>query len=434
MSSSKIRCVNIDWLEVYCLESNERFPCNAEYFRRQGYLVSEREYGTRVYKEMFTITNEQGDPLIEIRRNPASGTSSFNGLTELSTHIRLPNWMLYQSNPIDFLRDFLIKNDYIFVKIYRIDICYDFEFFDSGDLPARFARRYIERKYRKINQSELTAHAADNWSMFEWQSLSWGSRKSMVSTKMYNKTLELQQADNDKPWIKTCWMFHGLIDNPVSMTRSDGKGGLYKPEIWRIEFSMKADAREWLVIEMNNGKKTRKQAIPHTLSMFDSKDKLWQRFQNLAQNYFRFKHTAYISTSKSVSQFALEQVSSEHERKLQRKDRCPDKILFHFNTNNQYMQLSAAPAMSKPNRNDEILRRRLEEYAARAIDPKQRQAAELILSHIAKLSSLRFVPQGESKEREALQKALSAKLGGDMRSALELIEYFKAILDDKTLF
>ena len=90
------RCVNIDWLEVYVLESNDRFPCNAEYFRRQGYQVHEREYGTRVYKEMFEITSEAGDPLIEIRRNPASGSSDFNGLVEQSCHIRLPNWMLYQ--------------------------------------------------------------------------------------------------------------------------------------------------------------------------------------------------------------------------------------------------------------------------------------------------------------------------------------------------
>ena len=74
------RCVNIDWLEVYVLEANDRYPCNADYFRRQGYLVRERDYGTRVYKEMFEIVDEMNNPLLEIRRNPASGASEFHGL------------------------------------------------------------------------------------------------------------------------------------------------------------------------------------------------------------------------------------------------------------------------------------------------------------------------------------------------------------------
>ena len=46
-----------------------------------------------------------------------------------------------------------------FKRIYRIDIAYDFEYFDSGDQPARFARRYVECKYRKINQCKMNAFA-----------------------------------------------------------------------------------------------------------------------------------------------------------------------------------------------------------------------------------------------------------------------------------
>ena len=136
LDKPKQRCVNIDWLEVYVLESNDRYPCNADYFRRQGYLVKERPYGTRVYREMFEIVDEQGNPLIEVRRNPASGEANFNGLQETSSHIRLPNWMLYQGKPIDFLREFLLKHDYIFKRIYRIDICYDFERFPVDTLKG----------------------------------------------------------------------------------------------------------------------------------------------------------------------------------------------------------------------------------------------------------------------------------------------------------
>lgn len=63
------RCVNLDWLEVHAYEpSND--PHDANYFRRAGLDVSERGYGTRVYREMFTVCDPVGNPFVEVRRNP----------------------------------------------------------------------------------------------------------------------------------------------------------------------------------------------------------------------------------------------------------------------------------------------------------------------------------------------------------------------------
>lgn len=434
LDQPKARCVNIDWLEVYVLESNDRFPCNADYYRKQGYLVKERDYGTRVYKEMFEIVDEMNNPLIEIRRNPASGEAAFNGLSEFSSHIRLPNWMLYQGNPIEFLREFLLKNDYIFKRIYRIDICYDFERFDSGDLPARFARRYLQGTYRKINQCNLTAHGFDSWNGCDYNSLSWGSPSSMVSTKLYNKTLELKQGKNDKPWIKTCWMIHGLIDNPCSMTKMDSKGNLYHPEIWRVEFSMKSEADGWIVWEMQHRKKVKKQAIPHKLELFDSKDKIWLRFQHLAFHYFHFKHVEYLDEAKGVTKYALGMVHSDMERKPQRKDRCRDKVLFYWDKDIEFATLSAAPPASAKSSKDDILRRRLLEYKLHHPQQEIRTACDVILKNIEHLDSFRYVPLGDEHERMAMQIALSRKLNGDQRAALEIIAEVKALLDkDKLL-
>lgn len=430
----KVRCINIDWLEVYCLESNDRYPCNAEYFRRQGYLVKEREYGTRVYKEMFEIVNDVGDPLIEIRRNPASGESDFNGLLPVSTHIRLPNWMLYQGNPINFLRAFLLKNDYIFKRIYRIDIAYDFEKFDSGDQPARFARRYLQGKYRKINQCDLSIHGKDRWSFIDYNSLSWGSKSSMVTTKLYNKTMELKQAKNDKPWIKTAWMINGLIDNPCSMTKMNGLGELYHPEIWRVEFSMMSQADGWLVVEFNNGKKQIKQTIPHKLSLFDSDDKLWQRFQDLAFNYFHFKIAEKKKLKRGLCDEALSVVHSDIEEEWQRKDRCPDKVLFYWDSDHQFMRLSMAPSASKPNRLEQTLKIKLQQYKMSHPDQKIRIAADCIIENIDRLESLRFVPLGDNKERQALQTALRAKLHGDERSAMAIFQEVLALLENDEIW
>ena len=425
----KKRCVNIDWLEVYVLESNDRYPCNADYYRRQGYLVKEREYGTRVYKEMFEITDDMGNPLLEIRRNPASGQADFQGLSEFSSHIRVPNWLLYQDNPIGFLRDFLLKHDYIFKRIYRIDICYDFEYFDSGDQPARFARRYLQGVYRKINQCHLTAHGFDSWNGCNYNSLSWGSPSSMVSTKLYNKTLELKEAKNDKPWIKTAWMINDLIDNPCSMTKRDTNGNLYHPQIWRVEFSMKSEADGWIVWEMQNRKKVRKQTIPHRLEMFDSPDKVWRRFQNLAYHYFHFKHVEYLGNGvlMEVKDGRLEH--SDLELRPQRKDRCADKALFKWDADLEFATLSAAPPPSKKNSRDETLRRRLNEYRMNHPQQDIRTACDVILKNIENLEKLRYAPLGDERERMAMQIALTKKLNGDERAALEIIAEVKALLE-----
>lgn len=430
----KKRCVNIDWLEVYVLESNDRYPCNAEYYRKQGYFVKEREYGTRVYKEMFTIVDRDDNPLVEIRRNPASGSGDFNGLTEFSSHIRLPNWMLYQGNPIDFLREFLLKNEYIFKRIYRIDICYDFEYFDSGDLPARFARRYMEGVYRKINQCHMTSYGRDSWNGYEIETLSWGSPSSMVTTKLYDKTKELASAKNDKPWIKAAWMIADLIDNPCSMTKRDTNGKLYHPKIWRVEFSMKSEADGWLVIEKQNRKRVARQAIPHRLELFDAPDKLWSRFQDLAFHYFHFKHVEYLGDGVVTEVKDGLLVHSDKELKPQRKDRCADKTLFKWDADHVFTKLSAAPPPSKKNTQDLILMRRLHQYALTHPRKEIREACEVIRKAIESMDTLRYAPLGDEIERLAMQLTIKHKIAGDVRDALEILAEVKALLhNDKLL-
>ena len=68
------RCVNLDWLEVHAYEPIVT-SLNAIYFRAQGWIVDEREYGTRVYREMFTLRGRDNVPLLEVRRNPAIARS-----------------------------------------------------------------------------------------------------------------------------------------------------------------------------------------------------------------------------------------------------------------------------------------------------------------------------------------------------------------------
>jgi len=423
-----MRCVNIDWLEVYCEESNDEYPCNADYFSRKGYVVREREYGTRVYEEMFYILDRNGNDMFEVRRNPKSGDSSFVGLSPQSTHIRLCNWVCYQSNCVQLLRDFLVRHNYIFHRIYRIDVCYDFEKFDSGDKPERVARRIVEKTYLKMNQTKIHAIGDDNWGGYAWETLSWGALTSMVSTKLYNKTKELAATGNKKPYILTQWMMAGLIDNPVTQVKYNKDGSQYKPDIWRVEFSIMSKADSWLILEDISGKRVKKKAVPHSLSLFDSQDKLWQRFQDLAYHYFRFKVKTYKKQKRGVAGFALGQIESNHDPELQRKDRMPEKVLFHYDQDREFMHIQNVPKPSKPYHDGEVLRRRLIKYAATHPEHKIREACKVLVDSIDVRDIYRYTDNFDIWQVKALQGAIQLKMGGDDRSTLEIIAQLEELI------
>lgn len=429
-----MRCVNLDWLEVYCLENAQRYPCNADYFRQQGYLVRERDYGTRQYAEMFVILDDNMEPLIEVRRNPKSGDSGFTGFVPESCHLRLSNWVCYQNDPVGILRDFMMKHDYIFKRIFRIDVCLDFEYFDSGDLPERFARRYLNRVYRKINQCRISSYGSDGWNDFEWETISWGNKTSMVSTKMYNKTKELEPVKNDKPYIRSHWFMCGLVDNPIDCTKRRRDGSIYKPDIWRVEFSLRSAADNWIVIEDQSGKKERKKAIRHTLSLFDSRDKLWQRFQDLAFHYFHFKYREYKNEETSIAKIALNNGKVFDNVDLKRKDRCRDKVLFHFDKDHEFLQVQTIPPPSKKSNDNEILLRRLRMFKLTLTDPKLAQATQAILEFLESLKVRQLTTHHLTRETQALQAAISRKIGGDPRSALEILEEIKMMMANENIF
>lgn len=303
MNEKPIRCVNLDWLEVHAREPQGLY-LNADYYRGKGWNVKEREYGTRVYREMFTLCDNIDEPILEIRRSPAS--SGLMGIHDLNEcHIRLSNRTCYWDNAAEYLQRFLAENMYYDVRISRVDICLDFVKFDRGDDPQSFVRRYFRHKYAKINQGRICGHGEDTWGGQEWNSLSWGSKTSNVTTKMYNKTMELYDVKLDyyrKPYIREAWFKAGLIDD-IQRVRKDGE----TVNVWRVEFSLKSSQIKWILIELD-GKERNYQSLLNTLECYTGRDKLLVKFASLAQHYFRFKHF----------------------QKNVRKDRCEDKILFEF--------------------------------------------------------------------------------------------------------
>ena len=302
------RCINLDWLEVFCLEPDPHQPLDANYYRAQGYFVEERDYGTRIYNEMFTVLVD-GLPYIEVRRNPKNPL-----MLSTSCHLRLHNRTCYLPHAAELMANWLSEHRYLFQRISRVDICLDFIRFDDNTVPRVFMQRYMRGKFSKINQSNIHSHGSDQWTGRVWNSVSWGSPSSMVGTKFYNKTLELYDPKTNsyaKPYIRYAWLNDGLIDD---MDKCTLKG--VTQEIWRVEFSIRSGVKRWFVIELN-GKNKAYQSIHNTLDCYDSKPKLLCIFASLANHYFRFKR------------YQIDQ----------RKDRCPDRVLFRWTGVQQFVEV-----------------------------------------------------------------------------------------------
>ena len=385
-SSTPKRCVNLDWLEVHCREPIGQ-PHNADYFREHGCEVQEREYGTRVYKEMFTIMGSDGLPAIEVRRNPSS--QGLNGIHDAEeTHIRLNNRLCYFDDCAILLKKFLDFHHYTDIRISRIDICLDFVRFDFGDDPQKFVRRYLKHHYSKINQGDINVHGKDAWEGQEWNSLKWGNPLSIVSTKMYNKTLELKDHKSGlygKPYIRQAWYICGFIDDMQRVTK-DGE----LVNVWRVEFSVKSPKANWATIELN-GHPKEKYSLPNSLEVYTNRLDILTAFASLSRHYFRFKKY----------------------KKGVRKDRCEDKKLFDFSevqnvyklTNERNICGNGHKDMTKFNR----LLQLLQEYDMTRFNSETKNAAQTLINSLKEdMINADLISPWDEQER-AIMRALFVK-------------------------
>lgn len=404
----KPRCVNLDWLEVFCLEpiSSAR---DAEYFREHGYFVEEREYGTRIYNEMFTLFGTDNFPLLEVRRSPKS-SQALGGLMPINAcHIRLTNRTCYYEDAAQKLKLFLIQHKIEYQRISRVDVCLDFERFDSGDWPQKFLRRYLQEKFAKINQTRISNYGEDTWTTRRWDSISWGREKSDVTTKLYNKTKQLNEV-KDKPYIKQAWFACGLIDNPLTCEKTSAKGIIYKPDIWRVEFSVRSGVKGWFVIEPD-GKVNKKQSIRNNLDVWSGREKLLSMFASLAQHYFRFK---IVEIGK-------------------RKDLCKDKLLFKWKTNETFYKVERLASPTDKRKDLERLLSALNNYAATHNEEEFRKALTVITKAIDEDQARRFLSSPYSRvEMQALQQAIAYRINHREIDPAFLIQQFKEFLTETT--
>lgn len=411
-----VRCVNIDWLEVYCLECLDLYPLNAEFFRNHKWSVKERDYGTRQYREMFVLLDQYDHAFIEIRRDPVSAAEGGGNLgifDPRSCHIRVANRYCYHDQIIDILSEFFAKYHYTIRRLYRLDIALDFEKFDKGDDPKKFIRRYMEGKYSKINQGNVGAHGKDRWDGRDWNSLSWGSPSSMVSTKFYNKTIELQEA-KDKPYIRYAWMKAGLVDNYTTLQKLSEDGSLYNPTIWRVEFSIRSSASNWVVIEDDNRRKTKRIVLQHALSTYRTKEDQLHAFMRLAYHYFHFK--------------------KYEEGK--RKDRCQDKVLFEYSTNDKGYSLDRLLTDTPQDRTISSLEKKLNCFKLAHPKKKIVQACEVLIEELHNITIRNSLPDFYLQNEALLLQCLierrmkQSQLPFEDKTTMKDIQQLLSSLDD----
>lgn len=354
--SKTLRCCNLDWLEVFCIEPDE--PRTADYFEAHGVAVRKRDYGTRVYREMFVVLDRDNLPYCEVRREPVGQLTGTSILPYGSCHIRLVNRSCYFDRAAETLRQWLSAWGYEFQRISRLDVCLDFERFDRGDIPAKFLKRYLEGKFRKINQGRIHVHGEDTWTGQTYNSCSWGSRHSQVSTKLYNKTLELREV-HDKPYIRQSWFECGLVDHPVELYKVRSDGSRYQPEIWRLEFSISSAVRNWYTIE-EDGNHRKLHSYRHDLEAWNTREKCYDKFISLVPHYFMFRY---------------------YEEGV-RKDRCQEKVLFWLRPQDRVYHIEHIAPAEKPDMTRERLRFMLLRYRETHNERELHQAIDYLVKYL----------------------------------------------------
>lgn len=371
VSPMSCRCVNIDWLEVFVTEPKE--IRDAQFYERHGFNVTRRDYGTPNYRQMFKIA-VGNRPQYEIRRDPYSVKSQGGIFPDGAAHIRLTNRQCYSPTAARDLQTFLREFGYDFRGISRVDIASDFVTFDNGDDPADFVRQYMAGKFHKIGLSRVhvyghdfddgslividgknkivdkpkilkngnivAAHGSDSKWILKFNSLKWGSPSSRVSVKLYCKSQELREVA-DKFYIRDCWQAAG-----------------FKPDdkIWRLEYSISSDAKNWVVNESGEVFRIGFAEL--------EQDRLAWLWNALGNKYFRFTVPEYT-----------------RDGKPQRKDRCQQYMPFSLGNVDNITPVRLTTDQ-EPNRIDKMFVNRLYEIKHdTSATPTEREAAHNLLSY-----------------------------------------------------
>lgn len=266
-------CVSVDWLQVYCLTTDE--------------LVESEDYSYCANNEAFNLHLSANHPpmfaqLWEVKhRGSGMKVATMQTcprspkLNQRMCLLRLENRVLYSTTYVHLLYSIMSAMKLIYKGITRIDICYDCNKYAGGRSPMRFINQFLTREeyqdgYIYLNGIKMFAAygTKSRSSSSKVTSIAFGSDKSKIRSYIYDKSKELSEV-KDKPWIREYWEANNLISND-------------KEHVFRSEISIKAEGTD--LLNMSTGELFR--LDPKFLVHRDSIEKL---FHFYARKYFDFR-------------------------------------------------------------------------------------------------------------------------------------------------
>ncbi len=216
--------LNIDWLSInYIVEASPlkdglEFHCGLLKFIPEN-------HGTRQFRHIYQIHMEyENEPIATLVCNPLSKI-----LDPRLHQIKLSNWCLYQENTANYLRYIKEALNAKFLSLSRVDLCVDIVGFDFYG----FIKKYHDNKIREKKPKEVTEHYKKYDGESIYTGISWGSKLSDWTAKIYDKIREIQE-QSGKLYILDYFKANGIdVD---------------KEKVWRYEFSI-TSIRDRYVLE-----------------------------------------------------------------------------------------------------------------------------------------------------------------------------------------
>lgn len=230
--------LSIDWLKIFCVFEGEGVWMPDEAGSNSpdsiGFTYKKEDYGTRCFSRLYRVRvpNAEGgiDEFAEIEATPYSDI-----LPPFAMMVRFVNRTLYLPNFWEMADALLQQNNLSCRGISRIDICADFNQFETLT-PKELIEGFAAKKFRHIGrgvgalyfnhgigaEKDVYGRPVKDYGV-RYTGLSFGTHGSDAHVYLYDKTLELD-TQGDKPWIKDTWR----------------NAGLDVRNVWRLEVSIKS--------------------------------------------------------------------------------------------------------------------------------------------------------------------------------------------------
>lgn len=255
--------VSVDWLQVFCTDLNQS-DLSSLYNGKTSYEFSRTPHSSRHFAEIWNVVNEDGDLYAVIQRKPFSSIISADGAI-----VQLCNRELYKSFYISEFICFLARHGFKYKSLSRLDVCFDSNVLHNGLKYPNLIKKLMTGDYLKNNQAKVKwnfSAIADVGKPMLCNSCSFGSPTSDITTKIYNKTLEMAEVKK-KPYIIERWAYNNIDVNQ---------------DVWRMEISIKSKANK--VVRLSTGEIFR--LNPDILEMQQAVEDV---FFSYADKYFDFR-------------------------------------------------------------------------------------------------------------------------------------------------